>query len=196
MSPTPGVDAPLVVLVGPPGSGKSTVARALAARLGVEARDTDADVETTAGTSVADIFVHRGEPVFRELERAAVAEALTTHRGVLALGGGAPVDEQTRTRLAGHRVVFLDVGLAAAARRIGMDAPRPLLLDSPRATWTRLMDARRPVYSQVASLVVTTTDLDPEAVAERVVEAFPDLTAAAATAAAPTATNPSEDPSA
>jgi shikimate kinase len=172
---TPGVDAPLVVLVGPPGAGKSTVAAALGRRLGADVRDTDSDVEATAGTTVSEIFLTRGEPVFRELERQAVRVALDEHRGVLALGGGAPVDPGTRDLLAGHRVVFLDVGLAAAARRIGMDAPRPMLLDSPRATWTRLMDARRPVYTDVASFVVTTTELDPEAVADAVVGAFPDL---------------------
>lgn len=176
-TPVPGVDAPLLVLVGPPGAGKSTVAATLAARLGVPARDTDVDVETAAGSSVSDLFVHRGEAVFRELERDAVRTALAEHRGVLALGGGAPVEAVTRELLDGHRVVFLDVGLAAAARRIGMDQPRPLLLDSPRATWTRLMDVRRPVYTAVASFAVTTTDLDPDAVADTILAAFPDLAA-------------------
>lgn len=171
----PGTDAPLLVLVGPPGAGKSTVAAALGRRLGVPVRDTDADVEATAGTTIPEIFVYQGEPAFRELERQAVAAALAEHTGVLAVGGGAPVDPATRALLAGHRVVFLDVGLAAAARRIGMDAPRPLLLDAPRATWTRLMDARRPVYTEVSSLVVTTTELDPDQVAEQVLAAFPDL---------------------
>jgi len=177
--PTPGTDGPLLVLVGPPGSGKSSVARSLARLLGVEARDTDADVEQTAGATVPEIFYDSGEPAFRELERDAVATALQEHRGVLALGGGAPMDPVTRERLRGHRVVFLDVGLAAATRRIGMDAPRPLLLDAPRATWLRLMDERRPVYTEVAALVVMTTDLDPDGVAEQVLAAFPHLRAGA-----------------
>jgi shikimate kinase len=81
----------------------------------------------------------------------------------------------TQERLRGHRVVFLDVGLAAAARRIGMDAPRPLLLDAPRATWTRLMEVRRPVYTALAAAVVVTTELDPEQVVEQLLAAFPDL---------------------
>ena len=178
--PRPGVDAPLVVLVGPPGAGKSTVAAALGTRLGAAVRDTDADVEAAAGTSVADVFLYSGEPAFRELERHAVVAALAEHRGVLALGGGAPVDPVTRDRLQGQRVVFLDVGLAAAARRIGMDAPRPMLLDAPRATWTRLMDERRPVYTGLAAAVVMTTALDPAEVVDAVLAAFPDLSSTAA----------------
>ncbi|WP_336923541.1 shikimate kinase [Aquipuribacter sp. SD81] len=187
----PGVDGPLVVLVGPPGAGKTTVAAALGRLLGADVRDTDADVEARAGRTVAEIFVDSGEPVFRDLEREAVADAVASHRGVLALGGGAPVDPTSRARLAGQRVVFLDVGLAAAARRIGMDAPRPLLLDSPRATWTRLMDARRPVYTEVADLVVTTTELDAEAVAAAVVAHYDDLRERAGWGPAP-ATTPGE----
>ena len=162
--------SPVVVLVGPPGAGKSTVAARLAERLGVAARDTDADVEAAAGTDIADIFVTSGEPEFRRLEREAVVHALAEHDGVLALGGGAPVQEEVRAALAGHRVVFLDVGLAAATKRVGMNGPRPLLLEAPRATWTRLMDERRPVYTQVSELVVTTTDLTPDEAADRIIE--------------------------
>lgn len=162
--------SPVVVLVGPPGAGKSTVAARLADRLGVTARDTDTDVETAAGTDIPEIFFTAGEPEFRRLEREAVLRALAEHDGVLALGGGAPVQEDVRAALAGHRVVFLDVGLAAATKRVGMNGPRPLLLDAPRAAWTRLMDERRPVYTEVAELVVTTTDLTPEEAAERILE--------------------------
>jgi len=159
---------PVAVLVGPPGAGKTTVAQVLAARLGVTARDTDADVEASTGRSISDIFITSGEAAFRDLERAAVARALAEHDGVVAVGGGAPLDPASRELLAGGPVAFLDVALAAAARRVGFDAPRPLLLDSPRAAWTRLMSARRPVYTEIAQVTVDTTDLTPDEAAEAV----------------------------
>jgi shikimate kinase len=166
---------PLAVIVGPPGSGKTTVACELARRLGVGARDTDADVEATAGRRIADIFVDDGEPAFRELERQAVAAALADHEGVLALGGGAVLDPRTEASLAGHRVVFLDVRIADAARRIGFNRERPLLLGNPRAQWTQLMTARRPVYERVATIRVETDGLTPGEVADAVLAQLQDL---------------------
>ncbi|QIM23029.1 shikimate kinase [Phycicoccus sp. HDW14] len=147
---------PRVVLVGPPGSGKSSTGRALAELLGVGFHDTDAAVEQTAGRSISDIFVESGEPAFRALERAEVARALVSEDGVVALGGGAPVDPETEPLLAGHVVVFLDVGIADAAKRVGFDRSRPLLAVNPRASWVRLMGERRPVYERVATHVVDT----------------------------------------
>jgi shikimate kinase len=163
--------APVVVLVGPPGSGKTTTAVALAARIGVAARDTDADVEAVAGSSVGDLFVEHGEEHFRDLERAAVAAALEGHDGVLAVGGGAVLDAATRQRLAGRTVVFLDVGIKDAATRIGLNRDRPLLLGNPRAQWISLMAQRRPVYEEVATVTVRTDGRTPEQVAEEIVRA-------------------------
>jgi shikimate kinase len=163
--------APVVVLVGPPGSGKTTTAVALAARIGVAARDTDADVEAVAGSSVGDLFVEPGEEHFRDLERAAVAAALEGHDGVLAVGGGAVLDAATRQRLAGRTVVFLDVGIKDAATRIGLNRDRPLLLGNPRAQWISLMAQRRPVYEEVATVTVRTDGRTPEQVAEEIVRA-------------------------
>ncbi|GIG39821.1 shikimate kinase [Cellulomonas phragmiteti] len=161
------------MLIGPPGAGKSTVAAALAQRWQLTARDTDTDVETTAGKSVADVFVEDGEPRFRELERQAVATALAEHDGVLALGGGAVLDPQTQDALRSYRdgggvVVFLDVSLAHAAPRVGLNQSRPLLVGSPRAQWQALMDARRPVYEEVATVQVSTDGLRPVEVAESI----------------------------
>lgn len=115
--------APVVVLVGPPGSGKTTVGRALAERLGVGFRDTDADIEAQAGKPIPEIFIDEGEPHFRELEAAAVRAAAGTHDGVLALGGGAVMADATRELLHGLPVVFLEVPQADAVKRVGLDAP-------------------------------------------------------------------------
>jgi shikimate kinase len=162
--------APRVVLVGPPGSGKTTVGRLLAQRWGVGFRDTDADVVEAAGMDVADIFIDQGEERFRELERDAVAAALTEHDGVLALGGGAVTQEATRGALRGHTVVFLDVGLTDAVRRVGLNRDRPLLLGNPRAQWKQLMDARRSLYEEVAVISVLTDDLSAADVADAVAQ--------------------------
>ncbi|MDQ1288752.1 MAG: shikimate kinase / 3-dehydroquinate synthase [Actinomycetota bacterium] len=164
--------SPRVVVVGPPGAGKSTVAALIATRLGEGVRDTDADVERTAGRTISEIFVEDGEPVFRELERRAVLAALAGHDGVLALGGGAVMDPGVEAALAGHLVVFLDVLIADAARRVGFNRDRPLLVGNPRAQWNRLMEVRRPVYSRVATVTVATDGRTPDEVADEVIEAL------------------------
>jgi shikimate kinase len=162
----------LVVLVGPMGAGKSTVAALLATAYGVTARDTDADVEDAEGRSISDIFVDSGEAHFRALERAAVAEALASHDGVLALGGGAVLDESTRALLADHRVVFLRVGLSEAVKRVGLGSARPLLLGNVRGRIKALLDERTPVYEEVADLVVDTDQRSPQDVADEIRKAL------------------------
>lgn len=172
--------APRVILIGPPGAGKSTVGELLAQTWGVTYRDTDSDIEAAEGRSIADIFVDDGEDYFRATERDAVHRALAEHDGVLALGGGAVLDEGVQQALDGHAVVFLDVGLADATKRVGLARSRPLLVGSPRRQWQLLMDARRPVYERLATAVVPTDGLPPEQVREAVLAALGDQSAAGA----------------
>ena len=162
--------APRVVLVGPPGAGKSAVGRALAVRTGCDFRDTDDDVEAVAGTTISDLFVVEGEARFRELEVAAVHAALAEHDGVLPLGGGSVLADSVRQALVGLTVVYLEVTIAAAAPRIGFNRDRPLLLGNPRAQWVRLLEARRPLYEDVATVVVDTEGKDVEAVVDEIIE--------------------------
>ena len=162
--------SPIVVLVGPPGSGKSTVAAVLSQRLGVKHRDTDTDIEAAAGKPISDIFVDEGEPYFRTLERAAIVAALQGDGEVLSLGGGAILDPDTRADLAGHTVVFLDVSLTEAAKRVGLSVARPLLLGNVRTQLRNLMEARRPLYGEVAKQTVLTDDKTPEQIADEILE--------------------------
>ncbi len=158
---------PVVVLVGAPGAGKSTVGRALADALGVDFRDTDHDISRAAGKAVSAIFFDEGEEHFRRLEGAAVAAALADHDGVLALGGGAVLDPATRALLSGHRVVWLKVDVPAAAKRVGLARDRPLLAINPRAHLRELLAARAPLYADVATDVVETSQARVETIVDQ-----------------------------
>jgi shikimate kinase len=153
------------------GAGKSTVAGILADRWDVAVRDTDRDVEAADGREISEIFVDAGEEHFRALERRAVATALREHEGVLALGGGAVLDPETQQLLRGHRVVFLEVGLSDAVKRVGLGVGRPLLLGNVRSRIKALLDERLPVYRSVARETVPTDGRTAEEVADAVAEA-------------------------
>jgi shikimate kinase len=170
VTPDAPTDRPVAVVIGPPGSGKTVTGRALAELLGVPFHDTDEQIVRAEGRSIADIFVDAGEAAFRALERAEVARALREERGVVAVGGGAPIDADTRRLLPGHTVVLLEVGIADAARRIGFDRSRPLLSINPRASWIAMMNERRPVYQSLATHRVDTGGRSPADVAAEIAD--------------------------
>jgi shikimate kinase len=163
---------PRIVVVGPPGAGKTTIGQQLASALGLPFRDTDADIAATAGKPIPEIFIDDGEDAFRALERAAVAEALSTFDGVLALGGGAVLAAANRELLRGHTVVYLSVELPDAVARVGLGAGRPLLTVNPRATLKYLLDQRRPLYEEVATITVRTDGRTPDEVTAEVLAAL------------------------
>jgi shikimate kinase len=138
-------------------------------------RDTDADIVAAAGKPISDIFTDDGEPVFRALEEQAVAAGLAGHPGVLALGGGSVLSAATRALLAGHHVVFLNVGLAEGVRRTGLSVARPLLVGiNPRARFKELLDERLPLYREVAAVELLTDGRTPaEVIAELVASLAP-----------------------
>jgi len=162
---------PVVVLVGAPGAGKTTVGRRVAHVLDVDFADSDELVERRAGKTVSDIFVDDGEQAFRAMEKDAIARALVETGGVLALGGGAILDADTREALRGHNVVWLRVGIAAASDRVGLNASRPLLLGNVRGTLIKLLEERTPLYDEVATVTIETDGLDVEEVARLVGDA-------------------------
>jgi shikimate kinase len=169
---------PTLVLVGPPGAGKTTVGKVLARRMAVGFTDVDALIVDRAGKPISDVFLHDGEDAFRALEREVVAEALRSVDGVLALGGGSVLAAETRAALRGHRVVLLNVGLADGLRRTGMSTARPLLAGvNPRATFKALLDARAPLYREVATVEVDTGRRSANQVARAVLVALGEIPA-------------------
>jgi shikimate kinase len=162
--------APKAVLVGLPGSGKSTIGRRLAKALNVAMLDTDAAIEEQTGRRIADIFATDGEPEFRRIEEEVVRAALASHDGVVSLGGGAVTTEGVRAALAGHAVVYLEINAAEGVRRTGGNTVRPLLAGPDRAEKFRaLMTERVPLYRKVATIRVNTNRRNPGAVVRHIV---------------------------
>jgi|UniRef100_UPI00404941DD shikimate kinase len=147
---------PRLILIGPPGCGKSTVGAAIANKLSIEFIDTDSAIEISYGHKISDIFVDKGEDFFRDLEFTALTQSLSVKDCVLSLGGGAPIASRAQNLLKSSQtpVFFLDVSLAVAAPRVGFNRDRPLLLGNPRAQWQSLAETRRPIYESLASYVI------------------------------------------
>lgn len=164
--------SPVCVLIGPPGSGKSSVGRALAEQLATTFKDTDEVIKDQTGKTIAEIFIEDGEPYFRDLEVQTVANEIAQHEGVLALGGGAVMRSETASALAGQNVVFLDVSLPQATKRVGMSANRPLLLGNVRSKMKTMLDERRPVYESLAKITINTDEKTVAEVASEIATAL------------------------
>lgn len=161
-----------VVLIGPPGAGKSTIGKALAKEIATEFIDSDSEIERITGKKISDIFVEEGEAVFRKTEVEIVTALLDGFEGVIALGGGAPINTQIQEALTGvdYPVIFIDVSISQAANRIGFNKDRPLLLINPRQQWMNLMSERRPIYEKLASQTVNSDSQKPHEVAKLISE--------------------------
>lgn len=156
--------APRVILIGPMGSGKTTIGSLVAGKLGLSFRDTDHLIEEQEGKTVSQIFLDEGEDAFRAIEKRVLREELLTDGTVLSLGGGAPIsiDAQSALRAIASHIIFLDISLSTVAPRIGFNRDRPLLLNNPRGQWQTLMEARRPIYEAIADTIINVDDKSEE----------------------------------
>ncbi len=161
-----------IVLIGPPGAGKSSIGKALAKEISAAFIDSDSEIERIAGKKISDIFVEEGESAFRKIEVGVVTQILESFEGVIALGGGAPINIAIQEALTGvdYPVIFIDVSISQAANRIGFNKDRPLLLINPRQQWMNLMSERRPIYEKLATQTVVSDSMKPHEVARLICE--------------------------
>ena len=164
-----------ILLIGPPGAGKSTIGVALAKELELDFIDTDQVIERETGKTVTDIFVVDGEPHFRALELETLRTVLNLESGVISLGGGAPIsqDAQEAIEQSNSHTIFLDVSLATAAPRVGFNRDRPLLLGNPRAQWQALSDNRRPIYEKLADDAIKVDDMSVDQIVNQIKKNLP-----------------------
>lgn len=160
-----------VILIGPPGSGKSTVGKHLAKELGITLIDTDRIIEEQEGRSIADIFLTDGEEGFRAIEKKVVLESLNMDDCIVALGGGSVLDPDVQARLTQcPEVIFLDVSISNAAPRVGFNKERPLLMGNPRQQWLQLMEKRRSIYESLATRTISTDNRKAPEVAQEIAQ--------------------------
>jgi shikimate kinase len=164
-----------ILLIGPPGAGKSTIGEALAKELSIDFIDTDQEIERETGKAITDIFVVDGEPHFRTIELQTLRKVLTLESGVISLGGGAPISQEAQEAIeqSNSHTVFLDVSLATAAPRVGFNRDRPLLLGNPRAQWQALSDNRRPIYEKLADDAIKVDDMNVGQIVDEIKKNLP-----------------------
>jgi shikimate kinase len=161
--------APRIILIGPMGSGKTTIGQQLAKDFNLAFKDTDQMIESQTGRTVSDIFIEDGEEEFRALEKIILRTGLLEDGTILSLGGGAcvSVDAQSALRASGAFVVYLKISLSQVSSRVGFNQGRPLLMGNPRAQWQALMNERAPIYEGIASYIC---EVDSKSVVEVVSE--------------------------
>ena len=160
-----------IILIGPPGSGKSSVGKELANLMNLQHIDTDSLIETKVGKRIADIFLEDGEFKFREIEREVVLDSLNLENAVISLGGGSILDSEVAARLRNEsNVVYLEVSISNAAPRVGFNTDRPLLVANPRQQWLKLMEARKSIYEELGSKQISTDNRKPKEIAKELME--------------------------
>jgi shikimate kinase len=161
-----------IVLIGPPGAGKTSIGKALSKELELAFIDSDAEIERISGKTISEIFVDQGEAVFRKTEVETVTRILAKFEGVVALGGGAPINPEIQKVLLNseYPVIFIDVSISQAANRIGFNKDRPLLMINPRQQWLHLMSERRPIYEKLATITVSSDNSKPAEVAKTITD--------------------------
>ena len=160
-----------IILIGPPGSGKSSVGKELANLMKLPHIDTDSLIETKVGKRISDIFLEDGESKFREIEREVVLQSLNLESAVISLGGGSVLDSEVAEKLRHEsNVIYLEVSISNAAPRVGFNADRPLLVANPRQQWLKLMEARKSIYEELGSKQISTDNRKPKEIAKELVE--------------------------
>jgi len=167
----------IAVLIGPPGSGKSSIGRALAKLLGQDFVDTDALIEEQEGKSISEIFQQSGEEKFREIESAVVAHQLVHAEGIIALGGGAVLSPATQAALKNSTsdVIFLNVSASNAVPRVSANSSRPLMSEDPSEQWSALLKKRLPIYTDLADITVDTDNKKAQEVANEIAVLLKEL---------------------
>lgn len=161
---------PNLIIIGPPGAGKSSVGRQLGKVMQIPFSDTDKIIEERTGKKIAEIFLEDGEPIFRKIEREVVLEEIAKEDGILALGGGSILDSEVDKELSKlkSQVIYLEVSISNAAPRVGFNKDRPLLAVNPRQQWMALMEKRRPIYERLAGHKVSTDNKKPSEVVKEI----------------------------